>query len=107
MLRMSPERFLVGQQLSGTKQGRFGTKPRAVSYRKKISVGNEIHAVMGSSVPLVFRKFESSHVEISEAEHEGPVENQIQSYSLVGTCYVHGIMDGEGLEDLEHEIKPV
>ena len=91
-----------------TKQGRFGTGPGAISDGKKeISVGDEIHAVIGSSVPLVFRRVESSHVEIGEAEREGPVENQIQSYSLVGTCYVHGIMDGEGLKGLENEIKTV
>lgn len=50
-------------------------------------VGDTIVSVEGAKVPLVLRKQES---------HDG-----VETYSLVGTAYVHGYMDGEALNLVE------
>lgn len=50
-------------------------------------VGDTIVSVEGAKVPLILRKQES---------HDG-----IETYSLVGTAYVHGYMDGEALNLVE------
>lgn len=50
-------------------------------------VGDTIVSVEGAKVPLVLRKQES---------HDG-----VETYSFVGTAYVHGYMDGEALNLVE------
>lgn len=50
-------------------------------------VGDTIVSVEGAKVPLVLRKQES---------HDG-----VETYSFVGTAYVHGYMDGEALDLVE------
>lgn len=51
-------------------------------------VGDTIVSVEGAKVPLVLRKQES---------HDG-----VETYSFVGTAYVHGYMDGEALNLVEN-----
>ena len=50
--------------------------------------GDMVCLILGGQVPFVFRQFQTSDIDRSRKE---------QSYALVGECYVHGMMDGEGL----------
>jgi hypothetical protein len=50
--------------------------------------GDMVCLFMGAQVPFILRPLLASGVEGSGKE---------QSYALVGECYVHGMMDGEGL----------
>jgi len=55
--------------------------------------GDSICLVLGTDVPFVLRK-----IPIHQSKEK---YGQKQCYNLVGECYVHGIMDGEGLEVLD------
>jgi hypothetical protein len=50
--------------------------------------GDMVCLLMGAQVPFILRPLQISDIDRSSKE---------QSYALVGECYVHGMMDGEGL----------
>ena len=50
--------------------------------------GDMVCLVMGAEVPFILRPL---------LEDDKGVMNKEQCYALVGECYIHGIMDGEGL----------
>lgn len=54
---------------------------------RDVMVGDTIVSVDGAKVPLILRKQQS---------HDG-----VETYSFVGTAYVHGYMDGEALDLVE------
>jgi hypothetical protein len=54
-------------------------------------VGDLVTVLLGGSVPFVVREWESES------------KDKIQTYQLVGDCYVHGCMDGELVQDAKSE----
>jgi len=56
-----------------------------------MQAGDEIHIVAGGNCPLVLRK----------ASHERSIQSANPTYTLVGDCYLHGVMDGEAAENFE------
>lgn len=71
----------VGRRVFSTKENettelRLGLGPRS------LRIGDEVWVVAGVNIPMVLRR-----------EREG-------EWSLVGECYVHGIMDGEAVQDV-------
>lgn len=71
-----------------TESGALGTGSR------RMQPGDEVHVLIGSSVPFILRPYQPS-----EEEAGCPSSNQIPSYTVIGECYLHGFMDGEALED--------
>ena len=57
-------------------------------------VGDDVHVLLGSTVPFVTRLVPAPTDMGAE-----PLESSIKTYSLVGECYLHGIMDGEVVLD--------
>ncbi|PVH74673.1 HET-domain-containing protein [Cadophora sp. DSE1049] len=68
-----------GRKLVATREGRLGFVPLAVE------VGDCVAVVLGARTPFVLRP----------GEVDGDFEGK---YQLVGECYVHGLMYGEGSE---------
>jgi hypothetical protein len=52
--------------------------------------GDEIWVLFGGNVPFILRPIPGS-----------------SEYTLVGDCYLHGIMDGEAVADLEGKVRLV
>jgi hypothetical protein len=61
-----------------------------------LEVGDEIHIIHGSKVPLVLRKLDTD-------VWKSCIHQQSKVYKLIGACYVNGIMDGEALDSLGAE----
>jgi hypothetical protein len=68
-----------------TKEGYLGLGPH------NMQIGDEIHIVAGGNCPLVLRK----------ASHGQSTQSANPTYTLVGDCYLHGVMDGEAAENFE------
>lgn len=77
-----------GRGIFATESGALGTGSR------RMQPGDEVHVLIGSSVPFILRPYQPS-----EEEAGCPSSNQIPSYTVIGECYLHGFMDGEALED--------
>ena len=69
---------VVGRRVFTTEQGYLGLGPR------DMEVGDQVFILSGSNVPFVLRESETAQV--------NPL---LPAYSLVGDCYVHGIMYGQ------------
>jgi hypothetical protein len=67
-----------------TKNSYFGMGPR------NMQEGDEIHIAAGGNCPLVLRPVNNP---------QSPSTNP--RYTLVGDCYLHGIMDGEAADNFE------
>lgn len=65
---------LAWRRLAGTQKGRIGLVPAAAK------VGDCVVVLGGCDVPVVMRR------------------QQFETWSVVGECYVHGVMKGEALE---------
>jgi len=103
-----------------TENGRIGTGTYTLKKTDANTVmpGDEIHIVFGCSVPLVLRPEDApsrSKCASSAGDGKGktllsptaaPVEEdeRLPYHHLVGTCYVHGITDGEMLDDLNSSL---
>jgi len=59
----------------------------------KPEVGDTIGVLYGSIVPLILRRVHSTH--------DGSLEQELESFTLVGQSYIHGIMDGEAMDALQ------
>jgi hypothetical protein len=70
-----------------TIRGYLGLEPR------NMQIGDEIHIVAGGNCPLVLRK----------APHKRSIRPANPTYTLVGDCYLHGVMDGEAAENFEEQ----
>lgn len=73
-----------------TEMGYFGMGGPATA------VGDDVHLLLGSNVPFVTRPL------AGDADSR-PLDPSIKHYTLVGECYLHGIMDGEVLLDPKFE----
>lgn len=62
-----------------TKEGRLGLGPQ------RTSVGDKVVILLGCSVPVILRR-EPSFSAI---------------YTIIGECFIQGVMDGEAIEDLK------
>src|SRR2546421_9541730 len=58
--------------------------------RADTSVGDELVLLIGGSTPFIIRKFHDS------VAHEGIPADKL--YTLIGDCYVLGIIDGDGMD---------
>ena len=67
-------------------QGFFGIGPQT------IEKGDEVFVAKGSKVPLIFRPIENTVLQNSG------ISGHERGYSFVGTCYLHGFMDGEAVK---------
>jgi hypothetical protein len=73
-----------GRRFFITKNSYFGMGPR------NMQQGDEIHVAAGGNCPLVLRPVNNP---------QSPSTNP--RYTLVGDCYLHGIMDGEAANNFE------
>lgn len=56
----------------------------------RVEEGDEVWVLLGGDVPFVLR----------------PISGSIE-YRLVGDCYLHGVMDGEAVRELEGSVRSV
>jgi hypothetical protein len=97
-----------------TSSGHLGTGTARIDerYGFEVEVGDEIHVAFGCRVPLIMRPINVEGVHEEKPDSDGVSDKapfytpsggcshaQGNVYQLVGTCYIHGIMDGEALED--------
>ena len=63
----------------------------------EMSVGDQVHILIGGNVPFLLRHQDNKTV----------IDNssKVCRYKLIGDCYLHGIMDGEGFS--KESIQPV
>jgi hypothetical protein len=71
-----------------TEKGLMGMVP------KHSKVGDDICLIYGAQVPFVLR---APSEEKETCEEKDTSEDNETKYQLVGECYIHGMMDGEGL----------
>jgi hypothetical protein len=76
-----------GRKFCVMEGGRMGVVP------PETRVGDQVRIVMGAQTPFVLRPAEGAGV---GGDGQGTGE---KCYELVGECYVHGMMDGEGVTD--------
>jgi hypothetical protein len=79
----------AAKQIFITESGYFGNGP--VGARP----GDEIHIIAGGKCPLMLRPVVERPSNLTEALKSYP------AYTLVGDCYLHGIMDGEAADGFE------
>ena len=60
-------------------------------------VGDEVALVDGMGLPILVRRVGEDEQE-KEKGNEEDEEERRQLYELIGPAYVHGIMDGEGMD---------
>lgn len=75
----------LGAQLFVTDDGRIGSGPFFIASQEGVAPGDEIYLAAGSRMPLLLRRAGPPSAERGDV-----------AYALVGVCYLHGIMDGEG-----------
>ncbi|XP_014550283.1 hypothetical protein COCVIDRAFT_21227 [Bipolaris victoriae FI3] len=82
--------------------GRMGTGPSEfgsyIEFRDA-RVGDEVHVLFGLSVPVILRVLEDGE--------ERPSAVGTKRYRFVGPCYLHGIMDGEAVEDGNEAVEEI
>ncbi|KAF2146190.1 uncharacterized protein K452DRAFT_107214 [Aplosporella prunicola CBS 121167] len=86
-LSMADQRFFV------TKRGFIGQGP------VDVEIGDHVYVLFGSRVPFVLRPV--------DARSGAPGTQHSRSFQYIGDAYVHGIMDGEALYDVEAPIEIV
>jgi hypothetical protein len=72
------------RRLFVTKRGHLGLG------RADTRVGDEVILLIGGSTPFIVRRAHHS------VDRKGAPADAL--YTLIGDCYVHGLMDGEGME---------
>jgi hypothetical protein len=77
------------KKLLFSSNGRMGIGPTSfgVLKRSEVIARDEIHVAFGSNMPLILRPL--------LPQGEAALR---KSYILIGTCYIHRIMDGEALD---------
>lgn len=73
-----------------TSAGRMGTGLAGFFEFPNVTIGDEVHVAYGSKLPMILRL-------LRQEERTDSTER----FEFVGTCFVHGIMDGETLLDDE------
>lgn len=79
----------LGAQLFLTDSGHIGSAPFFILSQEGVVPGDEVYLAAGSKMPLLLRRAGPP-----AQEDGGEV-----AYTMVGVCYVHEIMDGEGVAD--------
>ena len=79
-------KVLPGRKFGITAEGHPGLFPSGTE------IGDEIGIILGLDIPVVIRECAKANRRRAQ-----------QKYLLVGECYVHGLMDGEGLDEGEME----
>ncbi|KAF2135425.1 uncharacterized protein K452DRAFT_260697 [Aplosporella prunicola CBS 121167] len=84
-----------GRRMFTTRQGNLGMAPLDAAS------GDEIHILLGSKWPFLLRPHP---IPVFSEEHGA----NLPTYTVIGECYLHGIMDGEALEgDWETRVQKV
>ena len=83
------KRNIIGRVFSQLENGYFAMVP------ENSAVGDRVAMVCGSRLPIILRREKQEHTD-SMKGMKGKV-----GWRLIGTAYVHGIMDGELWEDFE------
>lgn len=86
---LSRRRFFI------TKLGYIGNGPA------KMERSDDVFILCGSKMPLVLRP------DSSETFQQGLSPESRPLHTLVGDCYIHGVMDGEAASDFEYRSRPV
>lgn len=73
-----------GRKFVVTKAGYMGMVP------PKSEIGDVVPIILGARTTLLLRKSTDS----SPGE-----ESEVQPYELVGGCYIHGMMNGEAMDE--------
>src|SRR5438552_2497087 len=78
------------RKLIFTSAGRMGTGLAAFGQPEfvEVAAGDEIHVAFGSNLPVILRPLQQGEKIASR-----------KTYRFIGSCYLHGIMDGEALAD--------
>ena len=67
------------------------------SLRCEVQAGDLICLLFGSNLPIVLRKIDQPTIPTDSSTESAPM------YTYIGSCYVHGIMDGEALATTRSE----
>lgn len=85
-------RMTFNRKLFVTKTGFLGLGP------KEAKIGDEVFVLKGGRVPFVLRREEKLIYTFTKSRAEGgQIGDRVgnPAFTLIGDCYVHGIMDGE------------
>jgi len=92
-----------GRKLFWTSGKHLGLGRYSSDVQRDIRAGDEIYILPDCRVPLVLRPANSLQSSYSCDENAlgtiSSLHSSAEYYSLVGPCYVQGIMDGEGMEE--------
>lgn len=80
-------RVLLWQRIFITRDGRMGT-----GY-PQIQPGDEVCVLIGGNMPFVIHPHQAP-----DTNQHCPSSARVPAYTVIGECYLHGIMDGEALE---------
>lgn len=83
------ERGRCGMGISTIKDGSFGIEDIVT----EVETGDCVCLLEGSRLPVVLRK----HLPNADSAEATASESAQLRYSYLGTCYIHGIMDGEAV----------
>ncbi|KAL8386857.1 hypothetical protein RB595_010339 [Gaeumannomyces hyphopodioides] len=84
----------VGRAFFVSDRGYFGLAPAGAAVRDRICL------LAGGRVPYILRESESPESE-SSRRAAAAAAIAVRAFTLIGNSYVHGIMDGEGMADVE------
>lgn len=65
--------------------------PKSGAAKDQTKIGDTLYVLEGCSVPVVLRKKDELYAK----------DEREDKYELVGKCYLHGYMDGEGLKNAD------
>lgn len=74
-----------------TRKGHIGIGPCTTQ------AGDDVYVINGSCIPHILRRVEVS--DSPSSTNNTPISAQYPKFRLVGSCFMHGIMDGEASEE--------
>jgi hypothetical protein len=92
---MSISLMSFSRRLFITRDGYIGLGPGTTQ------AGDAVYVLRGSNVPFVLRQSEAQNSRLKEGAGD------ISMFTLVGDCYIHGVMDREYYEGHEDDITPL
>ncbi len=90
----------AGRRFFVAEKGYIGNGP------PRVQTGDDVYILRGGKMPLALRRDEQSSYRPPRGPYPEPYKH-CKQHSLVGDCYVHGIMDGEAAKDFDTLAVPV